>query len=134
MRHYGAGLAIPDLPLHYGQVLPPMDAISLHQANDIRIDLRLPAVTLSQIWLHFGHRLGAVIVTTLLTWLIVRILRHESNQGLRRPAMLLIGLLITQLTLGILTVLWQKPADIASLRALQDQVVEAKFDWLKYCR
>lgn len=118
MRHNGAGLAIPDLPLHYGQVLPPADAESLHQANIQRIEMHLPAVTLAQIWLHFGHRLGAVIVTALLSWLIVRILRHEQNSGLRRPAILLIGLLITQLTLGVLTILWQKPADIASLHVL----------------
>jgi cytochrome c oxidase assembly protein subunit 15 len=95
-----------------------MDAVSLQQANEMRIDLQLPAVTLSQVWLHFGHRLGAVLVTILISWLIVKLLREETNPGLRRPAWLLIGLLITQLTLGVLTVLWQKPADVASLHVL----------------
>lgn len=115
MRHYAAGLAIPDLPLNYGQVLPPTDAASLQQANLMRIDLHLPAVTLGQIWLHFGHRIGAVLITILLVALSARVLRHETSRALRVPAMLLIALLLIQLTLGILTVLWQKPADIASL-------------------
>lgn len=118
MRHYGAGLAIPDLPLNYGQVLPPMDAQSLADANAHRVSENLPAVTFFQVWLHFGHRMGAVLVTILLSWLIARLLRHESSPALRRPAMLLIGLLITQLTLGVLTVLWRKPADVASLHVL----------------
>jgi heme A synthase len=55
------------------------------------------------------------MITVLLIALIVRVLRHESSRALRTPAMLLIGLLLVQLTLGVLTVLWQKPADVASL-------------------
>jgi heme A synthase len=42
-------------------------------------------------------------------------LRRNQDGAIRRPAVCLIGLLIAQITLGILTVLWRKPADIASL-------------------
>jgi len=115
MRHYQAGLAIPDFPASYGRVLPPTNAAELHAANAHRtFDLNLPQVTLSQIWLHFGHRLGALFVTIALLALIIRILIARPPAALVRPALLLIPLLIAQITLGILTVLWRKPADIAS--------------------
>ena len=120
MRHYQAGLAIPDLPLAYGHLLPPTDQAGLDAANAMRLadptlqgktDLQ---TTLGQIWLHFGHRVGAVLVTILLIALIVQVFRHEKDKVLTRPAGWLIVLLIAQLTLGVLTVLWRKPADIAS--------------------
>ena len=119
MRHYDAGLAIPDLPLSYGHVLPPTDSCELSAANESRAasgDPTLRPVTLEQIWLHAGHRIGAVVVTLFLGWLIIRSLRTPAAAGaVRTPATLLIPLLLPQLTLGILTVLWRKPFDIASL-------------------
>jgi cytochrome c oxidase assembly protein subunit 15 len=115
MRHFEAGLAIPDLPLSYGHVLPPLDQSSLAAANQQRIAMQLPPVTLGQIWLHFGHRVGAMIVSILLLWMIALTLLREKSSRVRRPAMYLIALLIVQITLGILTVLMRKPADIASL-------------------
>jgi heme A synthase len=42
------------------------------------------------------------------------VLVKHRKAGLTRPAILLLMLLATQLTLGVLTVLWGKPADIAS--------------------
>jgi cytochrome c oxidase assembly protein subunit 15 len=117
MRHYRAGLAIPDLPLAYGQVIPPTDAVTLHDAQQ-----RLAGAewwdanesTLGQVWLHFGHRIGAVLVTAALATLITLVLRKHRRAGLRGPAFLLIALLVLQLTLGVLTVLLKKPADITS--------------------
>ena len=178
MRHYQAGLAVPDLPLAYGQVIPATDAASLDKINEYRTwQLQLPRVTAGQIWLHMGHRLGAVVVTLALSWLITQTLRrdrgvsvlhvlaafattvlglgllgvahavgstHYYAEGvgsglkffvpavafivatvvlLRRartpmrlvpPAILLAGLLVIQITLGVLTVLYRKPADVAS--------------------
>lgn len=115
MRHYQAGLAIPDLPLHYGKLIPPTDQASLDAANAIRFEYQLPPTTLGSIWLHFGHRAGAILVTVLLSAAIIQVLRKQSDRALRNPAFILIVLLFTQLTLGILTVLWKKPADVASL-------------------
>jgi cytochrome c oxidase assembly protein subunit 15 len=115
MRHYDAGLAIPDFPLNYGHVLPPTNLSTLNAANQQRIAIDLAPVTLAQIWLHFAHRVGAAIVTILLAALIVIVLRNENDRALRRPAIYLVGLIIAQITLGILTVLLRKPADIASL-------------------
>jgi cytochrome c oxidase assembly protein subunit 15 len=117
MRHYQAGLAIPDVPLAYGKVLPPTNQAALDAINwqRVRMEPSLPAVSLEQVWLHFGHRLGAVLVSILilaLAGMVVR--RYRMHPRLVRPALLLVLLLAVQLTLGILTVLLRKPADVAS--------------------
>jgi cytochrome c oxidase assembly protein subunit 15 len=116
MRHYQAGLAVPDLPLAYGQVIPATDDASLRDLNDRRAwTLNLPRVTATQIWLHMGHRIGAVVVTlAVLAAVAITFVNHRRERKLMRPAMLLVALLLAQLTLGVLTVLWRKPADIAS--------------------
>jgi heme a synthase len=116
MRHHDAGLAIPDLPLAYGNLLPPVTADQLDAANQSRIwQMQLPAVTLTQVWMHFAHRVGAVIVSIALAaliWIVLR--RHRHQPALTRPAWLLAALLIVQLSLGVLTILMRKPADIAT--------------------
>jgi heme a synthase len=116
MRHFQAGLAIPDLPLAYGKLLPPVSADQLDAVNWVRTrEWNLDAVTLGQIWLHFGHRIGAVLVTLfVLTLATVVIRRYRAQPKLLAPAVLLIALLLAQLTLGVLTVLLRKPADVAS--------------------
>ena len=116
MRHFQAGLAIPDLPLAYGKVLPPVSQQGLDAANWARVrQWDLDPVSLEQIWLHFGHRIGAVVVSILviaLASLVIR--RYRMRPKLVRPALLLIALLAVQVTLGVLTVLLRKPADVAS--------------------
>jgi heme A synthase len=169
MRHYEAGLAMP-----LGQLLPPISAKGLATINGWRMfKMNLPAVTMSQIWVHFGHRVGAVLVTTAIITVATLAVRQRrrtrwepifgaflaaiagliglgtayvvaSTFGwlaglavlstavvaffilrafLRRlgearpvlaPAVLLSALLLTQVTLGVLTVWLRKPADIAS--------------------
>ncbi len=119
MRHNDAGLAIADVPLAYGKLLPPtdaagVDAANLWRANTGEADLR--PVTLTQIWLHFGHRIGATVVSLVLLGLIATAL---SGKGFGRvvgvPTGLVALFLTLQVSLGILTVLYRKPADIASL-------------------
>jgi heme a synthase len=116
MRHHDAGLAIPDLPLAYGGVLPPLTAEQLDAANQSRVwEMHLPMVSLAQVWMHFAHRIGAVIVTLALGALIwIAIRRHRGQPALTRPSWALLALLLVQLTLGVLTVLMGKPADIAT--------------------
>jgi heme A synthase len=76
--------------------------------------MNLEPVTLPQIWLHFAHRLGAILVTAVLLALVTIIIKRRRNT-LLIPALILTTLLLAQLTLGILTVYFRKPADIASL-------------------
>ena len=117
MRHYQAGLAIPDLPLAYGKILPPITQSQLDSVNWVRVrEWNLDAVSLGQIWIHFAHRLGALLVSVLvlaLAWRVIR--RYSTEPKLLRPAALLIVLLLAQLTLGVMTVIYRKPADVASL-------------------
>ena len=117
MRHYDAGLAVPDLPLAYGKVIPATDAASLDQINRQRAwKMDLKPVTASQIWLHMGHRVGAIIVTLVILLAAgIVLMKHRGESALLRPTLLVLALLIAQVTLGVLTVIKRKPADIASL-------------------
>jgi len=116
MRHYRAGLAIPDVPLSYGRLIPPTNAADLNAARlAVSPDAWLgDDFTVGQVWLAFGHRFGALIVSAFTVTLSLIVLRMHRITGLTRPAILLLILLATQLTLGVLTVLWKKPADLAS--------------------
>jgi cytochrome c oxidase assembly protein subunit 15 len=99
----------------YGKVFPPAGADELAAVNHLRIyQLNLPWVTLGQIWVHYVHRILAVVVTVAVTMVIIKAVRmHRAH--ITRAAMLLLLLILSQLTLGALTVILQKPADIASL-------------------
>jgi len=116
MRHAGAGLAIPDVPLSYGHMIPPTTESGLAAANSHRaFDLNLDPVTLGQIWLQFAHRIGAMIVTACITWLAWIVFRkHRGQTAIVVPITVLCALLLTQITLGVMTVVMRKPADIAS--------------------
>jgi cytochrome c oxidase assembly protein subunit 15 len=118
MRHYRAGLAIPDVPLAFGKVLPPTSSAELHAAQARTLGENWiysnDDFSLTQVWLAFGHRIGALLVSIAVVTLAVFILRKHRRNGLTRPAILLLILLCTQITLGVLTVIWKKPADIAS--------------------
>ena len=118
MRHSDAGLAIPDFPTSYGHLLPPthIDAAFRQEAiHRFGMELGLNRVTLFQIWIHFAHRIGAALVSiSVITLAAAMLLRIRSEPALTRPAWIALGLLIVQVTLGILTVLLRKPADIAS--------------------
>jgi len=117
MRHKGAGLAIPTLPLAFGHWLPPTNNADLDAANAVRSwQYELPPVTLGQMWMHFAHRLGAVCVTlAVLTEAIYVLICLRRERAATLSAVILLVLLPTQVTLGILTVWLKKPADLTSL-------------------
>jgi heme a synthase len=85
MRHIGAGLAIPDFPLAYGQLVPPF-------WNE-------------RIAVHYAHRIGATIVTLAIFATAGHVwYRHRSRPELVRPATLLVVFVLTQITLGAFVV------------------------------
>ena len=59
-----------------------------------------------------GHAILVTILVTALATTVIR--RYRIHPRLLRLAILLLVLLIAQLTLGVLTVLLRKPADVAS--------------------
>jgi cytochrome c oxidase assembly protein subunit 15 len=110
----GAGLAIPDWPLHYGKVLPPTDAEALERVNWSRVqDMKLPRVTMGQVWLHFSHRVGAYVTLAALLLTAWRVVKSGRSE-LRWMGWTLGLMGLVQVGLGVTTVLLRKPADIAT--------------------
>ena len=94
MRHTQSGLAIPDFPLAFGRMIPPFES--------------------SSVVIHFTHRLGALLVTTMISWTLIRILSEYRNHGrLLRPVLAMTFLLCIQLTLGAFTI-WTEKGEIVT--------------------
>lgn len=106
MRHTESGLAVPDFPLAYGKVLPDLSPGAVDNYNDERaFTYFLPAVTRQQIVYHLLHRFGAAFVTLVVLITTVMIFkRHGDLLPLRRPAILVLFLLLLQIALGAWTV------------------------------
>ena len=99
MRHTDAGLAIPDFPLAFGQLIPP------HWDAKIAI--------------HFAHRLGALVASFLIVAATAHVFYHHRRHGeLMRPSVLLLVLLAVQITLGAYTVLSERHYIINSLHVV----------------
>lgn len=118
MRHTQSGLAVPDFPLAYGQLLPSLspDALARYNAQLISSDLRLAAdgpITAAQILIHMSHRLWALVVATLIVWTSVRLVRLRGGQQ-RGTAAVFLGLLLLQVSLGAFTVLSAKAVDVTT--------------------
>jgi heme a synthase len=104
MRHTDAGLAIPDFPLAFGKLVPPVwDA---------------------KIAIHYAHRIGALIVTTMIIATTAHALYHHRERSeLRRSSLLLLVLVALQVTLGAFTVLSGKQFIINSLHVVTGAAV-----------
>jgi heme a synthase len=86
VRHTGAGMAIPDFPFAYGRLVPPFWNTGIA--------------------LHYGHRVGALLVTLAVLLTIVRVWRsHRTEAPLAVPALLLLFLVFVQIALGAFVVL-----------------------------
>ena len=86
MRHIEAGLAIPDFPLAFGHVVPP-----LWNAG---------------IAVHFAHRVGAMVVSLAILAAAGHVwYHHRSRRELVRPATLMVAFVLIQITLGAF-VIW----------------------------
>jgi len=99
MRHTHSGLAIPDFPLAFGHLVPRV--------------FTLP------IAIHFAHRLGAILVVTLVTWLTIRIYTRQSHQlDLVANAGALVGLVLFQLMLGAFIIWLRRPIPITTIHLI----------------
>lgn len=137
MRHQHAGLAVPDFPLAYGGLWPSTHPEALVRANATRIDSRdFHPITAGQIQLHMAHRVGAVVVFSLLIALWLRVRRAvESGQWPRRLTGLWLAGGVAQFTLGAFTVWTNKAADVATLHVVTGAsllVIGAVFTFLLY--
>jgi cytochrome c oxidase assembly protein subunit 15 len=86
MRHMGAGMAIPDWPLSYGQIIPP------------RLDV-------ATIGFNFAHRTWAWVTAAVLVILFLKVRKYaKRDHGLHTWAHMLAGLVFVQILLGAWTV------------------------------
>ena len=110
MRHSGAGLAIPDFPLAFGRLLPPLATWP--------------------VTIHFAHRLGAVLVLVLAGALLARTLAatHRSP-ALVQPAIVLSGLLPLQILLAAFTIWSRKAPLVTSLHVVVGTVILGVAFW-----
>jgi heme a synthase len=113
----GPGLAIPDWPLHYGKVMPPMSRAKVEEVNQLRpFTYNLPPIEVKDVHLHFTHRLGAyTLATVALVAGVFMLTKFKGMFSVKVGGAVLIGLVAMQITWGVLTVLYRKPADIATL-------------------
>jgi heme a synthase len=106
VRHFNAGLAIPDFPLAYGGLIPPFSAFP--------------------ILIHFLHRVGAAVVLVLVAgtaWEVRR--RHGREPALRRPASAMIWLLALQIVLGGAVIWTQRAPTITTLHLVNGALLIA---------
>jgi cytochrome c oxidase assembly protein subunit 15 len=92
----GSGLAVPDWPLSYGELMPPM-------VGNVRFE--------------HGHRMVASTVGFLTVILALWAWRREPRRAVRRLAYAALAAVIVQGTLGGLTVLFFLPAPISVAHA-----------------
>jgi cytochrome c oxidase assembly protein subunit 15 len=115
MRHSHAGLSIPDFPLSYGHLFPPLDAGSIDKINEARGAAAQPYTSAGLILLQYVHRLWAALIVAALVFTAVRLLRdHFLPTFFRHCAGGWIVLVVVQFCLGAWTVLSNKAADIAT--------------------
>lgn len=115
MRHEHAGLAVPDFPLAYGELYPATDPASLERYNHLRVhDTQYNAITATHIHVHMAHRLMAVVILTLILACWARTRTSEIKNPFRALTNIWVALIFLQAALGVITVLKNKPADIAT--------------------
>ncbi len=88
----GSGLAVPDWPLSYGKLMPPM---------------------IGGIFYEHGHRMVATLVGMLVIGLAVWLQRRESRRWLRRLGWMALGAVCLQGLLGGITVLFFLPTAVS---------------------
>ena len=90
VRHFGAGLSVPDFPLMNGRIIPHVDSFFVA--------------------IHLAHRAGALAVTAAILWLAVRVLSRFRGHGkLALTAGALLVIVAAQLTLGAY-IIWTERA------------------------
>lgn len=92
----GSGLAVPDWPLSYGMLMPPM---------------------VGGVFFEHGHRMVATFVGLLTTILAVWTARSEPRAGVRRLAWVALAMVIAQGLLGGITVKFLLPTPVSVAHA-----------------
>jgi len=104
MRHLGAGLTIPDWPLSFGRIVPPLTSI--------------------EIATNFAHRTWGLVVAALILGLAPAVLRRAAS-GVRTVYGVLAVVVTLQVALGGATVLLEKAPLLTSFHVVTGAFVLA---------
>ena len=96
MTSTGSGLAVPDWPLSYGGLFPPM---------------------VGGIFYEHGHRMVAGVVAVLMTILAIWLMAREQRVWVRRLGLAALAVIIAQAVLGGITVLFMLPTAVSVAHA-----------------
>lgn len=126
MRHTGSGLAIPDFPTVAGRWLPILNESALRWVNDWRfenqnyaIGMPMADVNLAQMWIHFSHRLGALILLVAVLYLVWRAQGEDALPArIWKSISLLFVLIAVQISLGMFTLWTLKEPFVTSLHVV----------------
>jgi cytochrome c oxidase assembly protein subunit 15 len=106
MRHMNAGLVIPDFPLAYGGLIPP--------------------IFTQAVAVHFAHRAGAAVVAIAVLIASVYALRCVGNRKeFSRPAVLMLVLVVVQVSLGASIIWTQRQVHVTTLHVVTGAVLLA---------
>ena len=127
MRHQHAGLSISDFPLAHGQLWPDTSPAAIARYNADRVDPdQLNPITAFQVILQMIHRIMALlIVLGVAAAAMLSLKRLGKGDYLTRLAFVWLGLILVQAGLGIMTVLSNKAADVATAHVLVGALVLA---------
>ncbi|MBC8346489.1 MAG: COX15/CtaA family protein [Candidatus Marinimicrobia bacterium] len=115
MRHTASGMAIPDFPMMGGLWIPTFSSTMLNNINVTLFDMDRDMVTIGQVIIHFIHRLGAVIVTGTIAYYLFRYYSIIQKDKLVYFTFWgIVAIVLTQFTLGAVTVLTERSPYIAS--------------------
>ena len=114
LQYGGAGLAVPDFPLAYGGLVPPLTADGLDRINAVRTGEYgyHYLASIGPVLIHFAHRTWAMVVFSVVVAMFVTTLRrHRDSKAFVGIAGLILGLTCAQVLLGGLTI-WTGKASI----------------------
>ena len=110
-----AALACPDFPTCQNQLIPAMDLASgfnfFQHIGPNYLGGQLDGE--ARVAIHFVHRVGAVVVTVYLLFLIMQLYRNSAHTPLKGLSHIILGLLLVQLGLGISNVVFSLPLWVA---------------------
>lgn len=130
MRHQHAGLAVPDLPLAYGQWWPKTDPESLVRYASRREGVDV--ITALQIHMHLFHRINAVLAVAAITLAFRASRRVPAGRPLRLLGTAWMHLVLVQFALGLFTVITDRAADVATAHVAVGSLTLALGVWFSW--
>lgn len=110
-----AALACPDLPTCQGRWWPPMDFGSgFNVAQEVGPNyLGGQMDGEARVAIHMAHRIGAILVSLVIGFLIIKLYRNAGSRELTRLTHVLLATLVIQVSLGLSNIIFSLPLWVA---------------------